>query len=141
MNKSGEQIVVGVILLLLGAVVLAQLFLLRPDTRSVFTNADLFEGVPGLTAAERRAQLTLETDRPEPGIFVLVNGKKEQNFYNKKITICVQEHSLIQIKKEGVDHAVTVAVTAISDFVERKNLNVKVGGKEKNFCIGRILFQ
>ena len=141
MKKSGEQIAKSGILLLMGAVILAQMFLLRPDTRSVFTNADLFEGAPGISVAERRAQLTLETDRPEPGVFVLVNGKKQQSFYNKKITISVQEYSLIQIKKEGVDHAVTVVVTGVSDFVERKNLNLKVGGKEKNFCIGRILFQ
>ncbi len=129
------------VLLLLGAVVLAQMFLLRPDTRSVFTNADLFEGAAGLSVAERTAQLTLETDRPEPGVFLLVNGKKLQSFYNKKITISVQEYSLIQIKKEGVDHTVTVAVTGLSDFIERKNLNVKVEGKEEIFYIGRILFQ
>ncbi len=141
MKKSGEQIAKSGILLLMGAVILAQMFLLRPDTRSVFTNADLFEGAPGISVTERRAQLTLETDRPEPGVFVLVNGKKQQSFYNKKITISVQEYSLVQIKKEGIDHAVTVAVTGVSDFVERKNLNLKVGGKENNFCIGRILFQ
>ncbi len=141
MKKSGEQIAVSGILLLLGAVVLAQLFLLRPDTRSVFTDADLFEGAPGLTVTERRAQLTLETDRQEPGVWVLINGKKQQSFYNKKITISVQEHSLIQIKAEGVNHAVSVAVTGISDFVERKNLNLKVEGEENIFTIGRILFQ
>lgn len=141
MKISGEQIGMSITVLLLGAVVLAQTFLLRPDTRSVFTDADRYEGVPVLTVSEKRAQLTLETDRPEPGVFVLINGKKQQSFYNKKITICVQEHSLIQIEKEGVSHAVTVAVTGISDFVKRQNLNLKVEGDAPYFCIGRILFQ
>ncbi|MBE7043528.1 MAG: hypothetical protein E7399_08610 [Ruminococcaceae bacterium] len=141
MEKRGEKIFVSVIFLLIGAVVLAQLFLIRPDTRSVFTNADLFEGTANLSTTKRKAWITLETERQEPGLFVLVNGKKQESFFNKKITISVQEHSMIQVIKEGVNHPVTVEITGISDFVKRRNLNLRVGGEENIFYIGRILFQ
>lgn len=141
MKKNGEGIFVSIILLLMGAVVLAQLFLIRPDTRSVFTDADFFEGTENLNVTQKKAWITLETERPEPGLFVLVNGKKQESFFNKKITISVQEHSLIQVLKEGVNHPVTVEITGISGFVKRQNLNLKVGGAENIFYIGRILFQ
>lgn len=140
-GKNSEKALWGMMILLLGAVILAQLFLLRPDTRPIFTQADRLEGTPGLKTANKMAHLTLETSQPEPGVFVVVNGAKEQSFFNKKVTIQVPEHSLIQISKENVNHSVSVTVTSVSDFVERRNLNLKVSGEENIFLIGRILFR
>ncbi len=139
--KNTERVLKSFCVVLLGAVMLSQIFLLRPDTRPIFTNADRYEGQPGLQAANRQAKITLQTEQPEPGVFVLINGAKKQSFMNKIVTIQVPEHSLIQVSKEGVNHSVTVTVTELSDFVIRQNLNLQVSGEENIFLIGRILFQ
>ena len=130
--KNTERVLKSFCVVLLGAVMLSQIFLLRPDTRPIFTNADRYEGQP---------KITLQTEQPEPGVFVLINGAKKQSFMNKIVTIQVPEHSLIQVSKEGVNHSVTVTVTELSDFVIRQNLNLQVSGEENIFLIGRILFQ
>ena len=141
MGKREEKLTLSLIFLLFCTVLLAQLFLLRPDTRPIFTDADLFEGTPGLNTAEKTGFLTLETKREEPGVFVLINGIKTQSFLNKQITIWVQEHSLIEVETVGVNHAVTVEITGFSDFINSHPLNKKVTGKDDIFFIGRILFQ
>lgn len=139
-NRTEQALTIGLILLL-AAVAVTQLFLLRPDTRAIFTNDVPQNEGGGLRAANRQAVITLETEQPEPGVFVVVNGVKKQSFIQKKVTIQVPEHSLIQISAEGVNHGISVAVTGLSDYVVRRNLNLNVEGEKNIFFIGRILFQ
>lgn len=139
-NRTEQALTIGLILLL-AAVAVTQLFLLRPDTRAIFTDDAPQKEGGGLCEANRQAVITLETEQPEPGVFVVVNGVKKQSFIQKKVTIQVPEHSLIQISAEGVNHGISVAVTGLSDYVVRRNLNLKAEGEKNIFFIGRILFQ
>lgn len=141
MKKKGEKIAVCAVFLLLGAVVVSQIFLRLTGVESAFGDLKVQRRDNTWNTAEKKAQLVLETDRPEPGVFVLVNGRKKENFFNKKITISVPEYSLIQVSAEGVEHAVRLEVTRISDFVKCENLNLKAVLFGKKFCVGRILFQ
>ncbi len=141
MVKKGEKVFFGWILLLSITVFFVQILLLffREDT-AIF-NQTYQEGRGEIGSLKKTASLSLETLQSEPGVYVMVNGEKRGNFYNKKITISVQENSFVFVDTEGVNHPVSVEITGISDFINRENLAVKWEGCGKKFLVGQILFQ
>ena len=141
MVKKGEMVFFGWVILLLLTVFSVQILFLFPEQSSVFLNQSAQEGGREGKPPRMTALISFESRQSEPGVFLTVNGKRRENFYNKKITISVQENSIIVLDAQGVNHPVRVEITGVSDFVNRKNLRMKWEGKGKKILIGQILFQ
>lgn len=132
MKKFAGKIFAGIIFLLFATICAAQLYSYCRSSRSAAVKRDLSAPL---------AQITLETELPEPGVMLLVNGAERESFSNKIVTASVTEYSLIEVSCEEVNHPVTVAVTGIPDYVNRSCLTQKASGFQKKILIGRILFQ
>ena len=130
---------------LLFSVLLSQTFLVRNDTREIFTQMDKYEGkaIKSIDNAlvYGEIEFTLDTPRAGDKIKIMSNGSAAAVFNNATVRIPVLENSLIEIDATGYDGECNVTLNYLSDNIDDGCLAKTVKLNKNIAVVGKILFR
>ena len=116
-KTNSDKILFVVLFITLAIVVLSQIGLLFPKTRSVLTNVEDFEGKKieeNLTEGEKIVLSVCDGNVSE-GLEIYVNGEKYSDFNENEKEVYINQTAVVEILSNNDDEFCFVEIKSISD--------------------------